>query len=46
MTDPVLARLLADREGFVTRLAALVACPSVSTDPAYRDGMEAARAWR
>jgi acetylornithine deacetylase/succinyl-diaminopimelate desuccinylase-like protein len=45
MTDPVLAHLLADREGFVARLAALVACPSVSTDPAYRDGMAAARAW-
>ncbi len=45
MTDAVLARLLADREGFVARLASLVACPSVSTDPAYAEGMAAARAW-
>jgi acetylornithine deacetylase/succinyl-diaminopimelate desuccinylase-like protein len=45
MTDAVLAHLLADREGFVARLAALVACPSVSTDPAYAEGMAAARTW-
>lgn len=45
MTDAVLARLLADRDGFVARLAELVACPSVSTDPAYAEGMAAARAW-
>jgi acetylornithine deacetylase/succinyl-diaminopimelate desuccinylase-like protein len=45
VTDAVLSRLLADREGFVTRLAALVACPSVSTDPAYMEGMAQARAW-
>ena len=45
MTDPVLARLLADRAGFVARLAELVACPSVSTDPAYAEGMAAARRW-
>ena len=45
MTDPALSRLLADRDGFVARLSALVACPSVSTDPAYLDGMAAARAW-
>jgi hypothetical protein len=34
VSDPVVARLLADREGFVARLAQLVAYPSVSTDPA------------
>jgi acetylornithine deacetylase/succinyl-diaminopimelate desuccinylase-like protein len=45
MTDPVLAHLLADRAGFVARLGELVACPSVSTDPAYAAGMAAARAW-
>jgi acetylornithine deacetylase/succinyl-diaminopimelate desuccinylase-like protein len=45
VTDPVLAHLLADRAGFVARLAGLVACPSVSTDPAYAGGMAAARAW-
>jgi acetylornithine deacetylase/succinyl-diaminopimelate desuccinylase-like protein len=45
VTDAVLTRLLADREGFVARLATLVACPSVSTDPAYSDGMATARAW-
>ena len=45
MTDAVLDRLLADRAGFVARLAELVACPSVSTDPAYAEGMAAARRW-
>jgi len=45
VTDSVLARLLGDRAGFVARLAELVACRSVSTDPAYADGMAAARAW-
>lgn len=41
----MLSRLLADRDGFVARLAELVACRSVSTDPAYLDGMAAARGW-
>lgn len=45
MSDPVLDHLLADRTGFVARLAALVACPSVSTDPAYAPGMAEARDW-
>ncbi|MGG5821581.1 M20/M25/M40 family metallo-hydrolase [Falsiroseomonas sp. HW251] len=45
MSDPVLATLLDDRAGFVARLAELVACRSVSTDPAYAEGMAAARAW-
>ncbi|NKE45768.1 M20 family dipeptidase [Roseomonas frigidaquae] len=45
MKDPVLDHLLADRTAFVARLAALVACPSVSTDPAYARGMAEARDW-
>ncbi|WP_137177451.1 M20/M25/M40 family metallo-hydrolase [Roseomonas sp. AR75] len=45
MTDPVLTRLLDERESFVARLTELVACRSVSTDPAYAEGMAAARAW-
>jgi acetylornithine deacetylase/succinyl-diaminopimelate desuccinylase-like protein len=45
VTDAVLTHLLAERDGFVARLAELVACPSVSTDPAYADGMAAARRW-
>ena len=45
MTDAVLEKLLAERAQFIARLAELVACPSVSTDPAYADGMAAARRW-
>ena len=45
MSDAVLDHLLAGREGFVARLGELVACPSVSTDPAYAEGMAAARGW-
>jgi acetylornithine deacetylase/succinyl-diaminopimelate desuccinylase-like protein len=45
LTDPVLTRLLDERESFVARLTELVACRSVSTDPAYAEGMAAARAW-
>lgn len=45
MSDAVLERLLVDRTQFIARLAELVACPSVSTDPAYADGMAAARHW-
>jgi acetylornithine deacetylase/succinyl-diaminopimelate desuccinylase-like protein len=45
MTDAVLDHLLASRADFVARLGELVACPSVSTDPAYEPGMAAARAW-
>jgi len=45
MTDTVLDHLHAEREAFVARLAALVACPSVSTDPAFAEGMAAARGW-
>lgn len=44
MTDPVLARLRDDRQGILERLARLLAAPSVSTDPAYAEGMAAARA--
>ncbi|MXN66542.1 dipeptidase [Stappia sp. GBMRC 2046] len=43
MSDPVLARLQADREGIVARLVEYASAPSVSTDPAYLDGMKAAR---
>jgi acetylornithine deacetylase/succinyl-diaminopimelate desuccinylase-like protein len=45
MTDAVLDHLLATRGEFMARLAELVACPSVSTDPAYAQGMAQARAW-
>jgi acetylornithine deacetylase/succinyl-diaminopimelate desuccinylase-like protein len=45
MSNAVLARLLADRAGFIARLGELVACESVSTDPAYAAGMVKARAW-
>jgi acetylornithine deacetylase/succinyl-diaminopimelate desuccinylase-like protein len=45
LNDPVLAHLLAGREGFVARLAEFIASPSVSTDPAYAEGMAAARRW-
>ncbi|WP_108663544.1 dipeptidase [Acuticoccus kandeliae] len=44
MTDPVLARLKAD-EGILPRLVDYARLPSVSTDPAYRDGMAATRAF-
>ena len=40
MTDAVLEKLLAERAQFIARLAELVACPSVSTDPAYADGIK------
>jgi acetylornithine deacetylase/succinyl-diaminopimelate desuccinylase-like protein len=43
LTDAVLDRLLAGRDAFIGRLAEFVACRSVSTDPAYAEGMEAAR---
>jgi acetylornithine deacetylase/succinyl-diaminopimelate desuccinylase-like protein len=45
LSDAVLERLLAERAQFIVRLAELVACPSVSTDPAYAAGMAAARHW-
>ena len=45
MTDAVLEKLLTERTQFIARLTELVACPSVSTDPAYADGMAAARRW-
>jgi len=45
LTDAVLEKLLAEQVQFIARLADLVACPSVSTDPAYADGMAAARGW-
>ncbi|MBI1188653.1 MAG: dipeptidase [Alphaproteobacteria bacterium] len=44
MSDPVIERLQADRLGVLSRLGALLAARSVSTDPAYADGMAEARA--
>ncbi|XWN31069.1 MAG: dipeptidase [Devosia sp.] len=43
MTDPVRARLAQERGAILDRLKALVSIPSVSTDPAYGESMEAAR---
>jgi acetylornithine deacetylase/succinyl-diaminopimelate desuccinylase-like protein len=43
MTDPVLSHATAGRKDILERLKALIRCPSVSTDPTYADGMEAAR---
>jgi acetylornithine deacetylase/succinyl-diaminopimelate desuccinylase-like protein len=45
VTDAVLTHLLESRPDFVARLAELVACQSVSTDPAYAEGMAQARRW-
>jgi len=44
MSDPVLTHLLANRETFLDRLKTLVTAPSVSADPAYKDGMAETRA--
>lgn len=43
-SDPVLDRLTTDRPAILARLGELLAARSVSTDPAYGDGMAAARA--
>jgi acetylornithine deacetylase/succinyl-diaminopimelate desuccinylase-like protein len=43
VTDPVLGHLLANRPAILRRLGELLAARSVSTDPAYADGMAAAR---
>lgn len=43
MTDPVLRHLQDRRDDSLERLFALLRLPSVSTDPAYADGMAAAR---
>ncbi len=43
MSDPVLTHIQANRSRSLDRLKAYIRCPSVSTDPAYRDGMEQAR---
>lgn len=42
-SDPVLDRLAGERPAILARLGELVAARSVSTDPAYSDGMAAAR---
>ncbi len=44
MSDPVLDHLLGDHDGIINRLIDYAKIPSVSTDPAYADGMAAARA--
>ncbi|WP_293853879.1 dipeptidase [uncultured Alsobacter sp.] len=44
-TDPVEARLAAEQGRLVEELKAFVRIPSVSTDPAYRDGIAAGSAW-
>lgn len=43
MSDPVLTHLLNDHDGVLNRLIEYARIPSVSTDPAYADGMAAAR---
>ncbi len=43
MSDRVLDHLLDDHDGIVNRLIEYARIPSVSTDPAYADGMAAAR---
>jgi acetylornithine deacetylase/succinyl-diaminopimelate desuccinylase-like protein len=44
LSDPVTAALLDDQQGIIHRLSALIAAPSVSTDPAFAEGMKRARA--
>ncbi len=43
MSDPVLARLMAGREGILSRLFEFVRHPSVGADPAYAEGMRGAQ---
>ncbi|HUB11730.1 MAG TPA: dipeptidase [Acetobacteraceae bacterium] len=43
MSDAVLAHLAIQREAILERLKTLLRLPSVSTDPAYADAMQAAR---
>ena len=43
MSDAVIRHLEAQQEAILERLKALLRLPSVSTDPAYADGMAAAR---
>jgi acetylornithine deacetylase/succinyl-diaminopimelate desuccinylase-like protein len=43
VSDPVLDHLLDDHDGILNRLIEYARIPSVSTDPAYADGMAAAR---
>jgi len=43
VSDPVAAHLAADYDGIVARLCAFIRLPSVGADPAYAEGMKAAR---
>jgi acetylornithine deacetylase/succinyl-diaminopimelate desuccinylase-like protein len=43
MSDAVIAHLSEQRDAILDRLKALLRLPSVSTDPAYADAMQAAR---
>jgi acetylornithine deacetylase/succinyl-diaminopimelate desuccinylase-like protein len=43
MNDPVLDRLISDREGILSRLYEFVRHPSVGADPAYAAGMRGAQ---
>jgi acetylornithine deacetylase/succinyl-diaminopimelate desuccinylase-like protein len=43
MSDAVIAHLAAERDAILERLKTLLRMPSISTDPAYADAMQAAR---
>ena len=43
MSDAVIAHLSAERDMILERLKALLRLPSISTDPAFADAMQAAR---
>ena len=43
MTDDVIGHLEREHDAILERLKAVLRLPSVSTDPAYADGMRAAR---
>jgi len=43
MTDPVIVRLVEERDTIIDRLFAFVRHPSVGADPAYADGMRGAQ---
>ena len=43
MTDPVLSRLLSERDAILDRLFTFVRHPSVGADPSFADGMRGAQ---